>query len=70
MKIKIWTRTTDGGDGSSYVNLYTSKELARAGLDDENFVLPYTDEFGDWEGSDRPVEIGSVIFDITDCEVI
>lgn len=37
MKIKVWYRITDSGDGSSYVTLYPSEEEAREGLDEDGF---------------------------------
>lgn len=45
--IRVWTRITDAGDGSQYIELYPSKAAAREGLDDDDFP----------EGEDMPVQI-------------
>ena len=66
MKIKVWCRITEAGDGSSFVNLYPTEAKAKEGLDEDLFEL---DEEGEsW--SEYPVEIEWEYLDITDCEVV
>ena len=48
MKIKVWTRIDDGGDGEHHVSLFSSKSKATEGLEldspDDDYGF---DEYGD-----------------------
>lgn len=59
-KIRVWSKITDLGDGSSSVSLYPNKALAREGLDDDDFEA----------GGEVPCEIDSTVFDAADCEIV
>jgi hypothetical protein len=62
MKISIWTRTDDLGDGSSTVTLHATELAARKDLDEDGF---------DTKGlMEMPCEIDCVEFDIGECSVL
>lgn len=58
MKIKIWTRICDSGDGSSSVELFSTEKKAREGLDEDGYE----------DGWEYPYDVDSVLFNIDNCE--
>ena len=58
--IKVWTRITDHGDGSSGVKLYPTEALAREGLDENGFE----------EYAEVPCEIDYTLLDVSLCEKV
>ena len=63
MKIKVWTATIDGGDGSSSIQFFPSllKLRAELELDEDDFQPDYVE---------RPVEIDWSILDTSEYEVV
>ena len=57
MKLKVWYRITDLGDGSSSAQLYPTKELAWEGLDEDGF------ETEDGYTMDVPCEVDYSVID-------
>lgn len=60
MKIKVWMKITDCGDGSSNVELYSSEAKAMAGLDEDLF------EVDDVARGDPPCEVISTFIDLSE----
>lgn len=58
--IKVWTKITDLGDGSSSVRLYPTEALAREGLDEDGFE----------KYAEVPCEIDYTLVDESLCEKV
>jgi hypothetical protein len=63
MKILVWTKITDQGDGSQSVDLFATREEAVEGLDDELFEI-------DDKYSDAPCQVEYSYLETFGCEVL
>jgi hypothetical protein len=65
MKIEVWMKITDCGDGSSNVELYSSEAKAMAGLDEDLFEVGEDDD--DWDHV--PCEVMSTFIDLSEWDL-